>query len=119
MLIRLFGSWWEGRLVGQPVSHTQPWISEAQSGQLNFQSLRLVDARTRLLQAESKPRRACVAYNGALIPRTRQPWHTEYCHLWFDRHFLRSEQSFSGMLTSQFTLLSIPVHPHLLTVKQR
>jgi hypothetical protein len=41
----------------------------------------------------------------------KQPMRSYYRHLLFDRHLLRSEPSCSGMLTNQFSFLSIPVIP--------
>ena len=42
-----------------------------------------------------------------LVPRTRQPWHTECCQLLFSRCLLRSNRLCSGMLTKR---LHFPVN---------
>lgn len=46
-------------------------------------------------------RKSSVRHNGLLIPRIRQPWHTDSCHLIVECHFLRSDHPCSGMLTYQ------------------
>lgn len=59
-------------------------------------------------------RKSSARHNGLLIPRIRQPWHTDSCHLIVECHFLRSDHPCSGMLTYTLSSLSIPVRPQLL-----
>ncbi len=56
-------------------------------------------------------RKSSVQHNGLLIPRIRQPWHTDSCHSIVECHFLRSDHPCSGMLTHKLSSLSIPIRP--------